>query len=345
MSRQETLTELLLNDSFCAWVSSGRQENNQYWERWAGTHPDGAAVLDEAAALLRALQQTQQALPAARKERLRHRIAAVAQSDQTTSTPRRQKKRWVRVGWGTAAALVLLTAGLVVYQWTGNQSSEKQYTTTYGEIKTIVLPDSSKVTLNGNSTMRYTHQSDQLTGPREVWLSGEAFFEVSRQIVPTTDGHSQAIKFVVHTDQLSVQVLGTRFNVRNRRDQTQVVLEEGKVQLALEEAQERAWLMAPDELVEVTTGERKINPHVVRAADYTAWKEGFIDFDGASLSEISRVLEDNYDLRMQFANKESADSINLTGSFPANRINMLLEAVANVTRTTIHQEGKIISYQ
>ncbi len=223
-------------------------------------------------------------------------------------------------------------------------SDEKQYATTYGEIKTILLPDSSTVTLNGNSSLRYAHRVDQPTLPREVWLSGEAFFAIRKKVSPLAEGSSPGIKFIVHTDQVSVQVLGTRFNVRHRRDQTQVVLEEGSVQLTLEE-QERAWLMSPDELVEINTGERQINPHTVKAADYTAWKEGLIHFNGASLSEISQVLEDNYDLRVRFKDKAPADSINLTGSFPANRINMLLEAVANVTGTTIHQEGKTIIYQ
>ena len=345
MSRSETLTELLLDDSFQSWALSGRQENNQHWEQWMRKHPDGTEISDEAVAILQALQHTQQVLPRSRKELLRHRIIAVTQSGQATSDNDLRKKRMTRTWSGIAVAcVVLFTAGLATYHWADNSSDDKQYATTYGEIKTILLPDSSKVTLNGNSTMRYFRQADQPALPREVWLTGEAFFEVSKRTLPTADGYPQAVKFIVHTDQLSVQVLGTRFNVRHRRDQTQVVLEEGTVQLALDE-QEPSWLMSPDELVEIHTGEKQINPHAVKAEDYTAWKEGFIHFDGASFSEISRVLEDNYDLRIRFNHKEQADSINLTGSFPANRISMLLEAVANVTRTTMHQEGKAIIYQ
>lgn len=104
-----------------------------------------------------------------------------------------------------------------------------RYETAYGQLRVIVLPDSSRVTLNGNSTLRYQADWEALPigNTREVWLEGEGFFEVTEVVL---SAQSMA-KFVVHTPQLDVEVVGTKFNVTNRRHQTQVVLSSGQVKL------------------------------------------------------------------------------------------------------------------
>ena len=345
MGRHPILTNLLLDDCFQSWVLSGGKENSRYWKSWLLAHPEQEEIFHEAKAILLGLQEARVQLPTSRKEALRQKIIRMAQPDQAASDRSRVTERSLGGHWLSVAAavMVLLVMSVLLYRFGGNYAKEKEFATTYGEIKTITLPDSSRVTLNGNSSIRYSYQ-EQVTAPREVWLEGEAFFEVRKKKAATDGGHALAIRFIVHTENLSVQVLGTRFNVRHRRDQTQVVLEEGSVQLALEE-QGRSWLMAPDELVEVHKGEKQINPQPVRAEDYTAWREGFIHFEGASFSDISQLLADNYDLTLHFENKEQASDINLKGSFPAHTIDVLLEAIANVTHTSIKKEGKTIIYQ
>ena len=348
MSRPKILTELLRDDAFKAWVLSDGKENHRYWETWLMAHPEHEDVIYQAKAIILELQTVRDQLVPSRKEALRQKITGISQSDQTsfdhrippsvTGTPLR---RWLGVA---AAFLVLVVSGVVFYRFGVHHATERQFATTYGEIKTITLPDSTQVTLNGNSSLRYLHPAGQENSPREVWLEGEAFFAVSQRQTLAADGRSLPTKFIVYTGNLSVQVLGTRFNVRHRRDQTQVVLEEGKVQLELED-QDCSLLMSPDELVEVHKGQTRIGQLPVKAEDYTAWKEGLIHFEGASFSEISQVLADNYDLRLHFHNQELADDINLRGAFPAHRIDVLLEAIANVTHTTIRREGRNIIYQ
>ncbi len=345
MSSQEILTELLLDESFSAWVLSGGKESGPYWEAWVRNHPEQEELLYEARAIRLELQRKRVQMPASRKKELRQRIIRMIRSDQRSldnlvrPVKKGQRRRWP----GIAAAVLVLFVGSVLYRFSGNQTQEMRFATTYGEIKVVTLPDSSRVTLNGNSSIRYSYE-EQEAAPREVWLEGEAFFEVRKHETPVKKGHSQAVRFIVHTQNLSVQVLGTRFNVRQRRDQTQVVLEEGQVQLTLEQ-REGAWLMAPDQLVEVNKGEQQIVPQPVKARDYTAWKEGLIHFEGASYSEISRLLADDYGLDLHFKDNKRTETINLRGSFPAHNIDVLLEAIANVTHTTLRKEGKTVVYQ
>jgi ferric-dicitrate binding protein FerR (iron transport regulator) len=348
MHKQDILTELLLDDSFKAWVLSDEKENHLYWQRWMKMHPDQLEVLNEAKKVLFALREDQLQLPDERKNALRQKIVDITRSVHPNASPadrrpilrKRQVQLWPKIA---AAVLVLVACSWLFYTFAWHQTAEMQYTTAYGEIKTLVLPDSSVVTLNGNSSIKYTYRQDA-SQQREVWLEGEGFFEVNKKKIATASGQSQPVKFIVHTDNLSVKVLGTRFNVRHRREQTQVVLEEGSIELDLK-AQEDPLRMVPDEMVEVKKGEKVISQKVVKAGDYIAWKEGILNFDGASFSEISTVLKDNYGLELHFVNKSDADHINLRGTFPAENMDILLEAIANITQTTIKKEGKKVIYQ
>lgn len=92
----------------------------------------------------------------------------------------------------------------------------------------VILPDGSSVILNGNSSVRFK-ESSSTDEDREVWINGEGFFDVKHTL--------QDQKFIVHvSDAINVQVLGTRFNVKIRRGKTEVMLEEGKVQMNLNQA-------------------------------------------------------------------------------------------------------------
>ena len=84
----------------------------------------------------------------------------------------------------------------------------------------IKLPDGSLVQLNANSTLSFDTQWDA-SADRCVWLNGEAFFEVEKK--PETKQ-----KFKVITADLTVEVLGTEFNINSHHQQTRVFLQEGE---------------------------------------------------------------------------------------------------------------------
>jgi ferric-dicitrate binding protein FerR (iron transport regulator) len=144
--------------------------------------------------------------------------------------------------------VLLIAAGLGV--WSYLRAGENAHTTHYGETARIKLPDGSMVVLNAHSTLTYNDWSEGQT--REVWLNGEAFFEVQKKHDATG-----RVKFVVHTGDLNVEVLGTRFNVSNRGLRTQIVLEEGKVRLRYEQETEKVIDMQPGELVEYVNADTK----------------------------------------------------------------------------------------
>src|SRR5690606_32261901 len=111
------------------------------------------------------------------------------------------------------------------------------YTTDFGEQMTIELPDESIIQLNSNSTLTWGRDWAK-GGERIVNLEGEAFFQVE---------HLDGLSFVVNTEDITVHVTGTQFNVNSRRQKTMVYLDDGKVNVAVKERPDEKYEMKPGE--------------------------------------------------------------------------------------------------
>src|SRR5260221_14778950 len=110
-----------------------------------------------------------------------------------------------------AVAFVIASTGAL---WLFSNQGINIVTTAYNEVTTITLPDHSMVALNGNSTLRYQKQfGDHF--PREVWITGEAYFNVSH-INKDPAKEEARDRFIVHTENVNIEVLGTSFTLKNR---------------------------------------------------------------------------------------------------------------------------------
>lgn len=334
-NQSELFQQLLMDETFTAWVMSEGWEYADYWEKWIDENSSSEEVLLRAKRAILELKNDQRYFDEKRKAALREKILNTTEYE----TPKlREEKTNQNFTWLPKAAVIALIVGLgaIVSWWIFQKYNTTSYQTAFGEIKTFILPDSSLVTLNSNSSLIYDYNKSE--NIREVKLKGEGFFDIVK-----IKGVS-APPFVVFTDNVTVRVLGTRFNVKHRGESTQVVLEEGSIQLALED-QEEGLLMHPDDMVEVKEGATGINQQIVEASRYSTWKEGILRFDGASYEEIEKVLLENYGIELRFSDQEKTALINLRGSFPVQNIDILLEAIANVTQTSMQKKNDLIIYQ
>src|SRR5690625_724254 len=134
-------------------------------------------------------------------------------------------------GWAAAAAV--LTAVFFAAKWMMTPESEMIYRTGFGETLKIVLEDGTKVDLNADS--RLVWKKDwRSQNHREVYLEGEAYFDVEH-IDMTED--SGRMPFDVQTQDVTIHVMGTAFNATSRRGKTEVLLEEGLIELSLKRLQ------------------------------------------------------------------------------------------------------------
>lgn len=312
------------NASFQEWVAGTNPRAAQFWEQWADDHPEKRAELAEARSLLETLRASQHrpAYPTERTEALQRLEAALARAETApVAAIRRLNSRWLN--WA-AAALVLLTLGGLLWWQTRPAPAPPDLArrTDFGKTDVVNLPDGSRVTLNANSRLT---RSTNWTRDREVWLDGEAFFEVSHREVA-----GRPVKFTVHTAGVDIEVLGTQFNVRHRRNRVQVVLNSGRIRLRLAgDSLRRVVLMKPGQLVEVKDGQRAapLTPVAVRPEVFSSWKSQQFLFDHTPLSEVATQIEDVYGWRVQFA-EPALRAETLTGAIPTRDETVFLEALA-----------------
>ncbi|MGI4738616.1 MAG: FecR family protein [Janthinobacterium lividum] len=246
-------------------------------------------------------------------------------------TPRYQAApTWRR--WAAAAALAGTAAGGGwLYLNSHRAPAPLAVATPYGQTRTLALPDGSHVTLNGHSTLRYA-AAWQPDKPREVWLDGEGFFAV--QHMPNSQ------RFLVHTTAgLQVEVLGTQFVVARRRDQTRVVLLQGKVRVEFDDHQQPDVLLRPGELVETHDDQPALVTHKkVRTAPYAAWKDAQLVLDETTIAELATRLHDTYGLEVTVATPE-LNRRRMTGTVPVGELPTLLLALEETFHLHATRQG------
>lgn len=159
----------------------------------------------------------------------------------------------------------------------------------------MTLSDGTKVWLNASSTLEYP-ASFEGKKERRVRLTGEAFFEVSR---------NEKCPFYVETgNQESVQVLGTSFNINAYPENSKhfTTLVTGKISYQVEEGKEPV-ILSPDQQVsfDCVSGDMKVAQ--VDASAFAAWKDGWIYFEDETLPDLAKRLSRVYGVEIKVAER------------------------------------------
>ena len=167
----------------------------------------------------------------------------------------------------------------------------------YGKKFEVQLSDGTVIHMNSGTSLRYPVQFLK-NKSRQVYLTGEAYFEVSKD---------KEHPFTVNTQEVNVEVLGTTFNVNSYTEDTStdVVLVEGKVSLYKDKkTTENSVYLLPGIKGSNKRGQQKITTEDVNTDYYTAWVKGSLVFKNESFSSIIKKLERQYNVT--FINKNKA---------------------------------------
>ena len=167
----------------------------------------------------------------------------------------------------------------------------------YGKKFEVQLSDGTVIHMNSGTSLRYPVQFLK-NKSRQVYLTGEAYFEVSKD---------KEHPFTVNTQEVNVEVLGTKFNVNSYTEDTStdVVLVEGKVSLYKDKKNtENQVYLLPGIKGSNKRGQQKITTEDVNTDYYTAWVKGSLVFKNESFSSIIKKLERQYNVT--FINKNKA---------------------------------------
>lgn len=158
-----------------------------------------------------------------------------------------------------------------------------------GGIYQITLPDGSDVWLNASSSLRFP--TEFLGKERTVYLSGEAYFEVSP---------NKAQPFRVMAGGMEIRDVGTHFNVMAYHDEPDILttLVEGAVKVKKDH---RSVLLSPgQQSILAREGDGTIRVQKADTGETTAWKNGYFSFHSTSIYEIMRQISRWYDVDVNF---------------------------------------------
>jgi transmembrane sensor len=328
--------DFVLDEAFMQWVVLG--ENDAVWQQFLMEYPQQKEAVAKAKDFILAARQVAYPQPStSTTETMWHNIQEnIKERMPMKVVPR----RWV---WQVAAALVMLAMAGGAWLYFKKEAPSvfgdknalvKEVKTEYQQRKQLTLPDGSVVTLNANTKIKVSDNwSDDKT--REVWLDGEAFFEVVKK--PNTG----AAKFVVHTPQVNVEVLGTAFNVKARRGATEVVLQSGKVRLnKAQDTNFKEIVMNPGERIRVE--DQMLKPVVndkVETEKVTAWTNGKIIFDNTPLSEVAKAIEDHFGYEVVVEDKQLVTKL-YTGELLTDSPDVFFTVLSKTLGIKIDIQGK-----
>jgi transmembrane sensor len=221
--------------------------------------------------------------------------------------------------WNTLykyAAALVLAAGLASLAYLQLNTSPEwvQVVTLSGERKLVYLPDSSQVTLNSNSTLRY--QAAFAADERLVELTGEGFFEVKR---------NPAQPFVVQSGDAQTKVLGTSFNIRAlaNEPEVQVAVVTGKVGLSSLKTKKQVFLTPG--YTGVVSAKGQIAKAETSPASAPAWRA--LAFKANTLAQVVVKLEEYFNVTIEVPNQK-LQQCTFTGTFDHPELLEILQVVA-----------------
>ena len=242
----------------------------------------------------------------------------------------RPRKRWWRKNsWVSAITACFLIFGtLIIYN--RKRPAPPTVIQTGDFQRTILLPDSSEILLNRFSAIR-ANLIGWSNSKREVWLTGEAFFQINK--VKTTTGRYN--NFIVHTAKGDIEVLGTSFNVQADSSGFSTALHTGSIKAHI----------GKDEVVSLVPGQvlivqgNNIYKKEVNVQLYSAWKDGEFHFDHTSLTDVIALIEKYYHLKVKLAANLPVAERKLSGNIAVKDSSELFNALRVIMGLTVLQQG------
>ena len=311
---QYSIEDLASDDTFIQWAKQNNRVSEEFWETFIAAHPRLKVKIFQARTLV---------LNLGKAENLQHseeQIDAMWKGienrfDQVTGTSGSEVKPGFRFSVAIAAMVSLLLISVVWYVSDGknDQRSDSlagqqtvgplfiEKVNTSGNVLLVHLSDGTTVALENNSRLKY-RKHYQGAALREVYLKGEAFFQVAKS--PTQP-------FLVHSNEVVTRVLGTSFRVKAPDGQGEVTVsvKTGKVSVytlgkgdAGEESQKNAVILLPNQQATYMRDHESFGKGLIAEPEIIlpSLNEADFTFDDTPIAEVFEVLENAYGIDIIF---------------------------------------------
>lgn len=180
----------------------------------------------------------------------------------------------------------------------------------------INLPDGSSVILNQNSNIELSNAFNQ-NGKREVYLTGEAYFDIT---------HDDEKPFIVHTGKIFTTVLGTAFNIKSSPGNKTVTVTVTRGKVKVGDDSKTYNVIVPDEQM---IFDQDLTSHIVmpvKAESVIGWTNEDIYFDDVSIKDVAKQLQERFKVSIVFS-KEQIKACKFSATFLKGQS---LEQILNV---------------
>ena len=326
--------DFVKDETFQKWVKTPDEKLNFYWESWMQNHKDRKHLVMEAREILLSIN-----FPAARASQVEidDIFEKVIRDERPISLRKIDEKGerrslYLKKVIAVAASVLLLTSfGFVFYQLKLKSVAHQETSIQYEKIKenptgrksTIHLTDGSVIKLNASSKLRIS--DDFGLHKREVYLEGEAFFEISKD---------PQKPFIVHTGNISTRVTGTAFNVNAYRENgsIKVAVYEGSVSTILHNDNGNDTLkLQPSDMAVYEKADNKLFKTDYDYTETLGWKDGIIYFKDANSKDIFNYLENWYGVEI-YAKDQDRIMGSFYGEFKNENLENVLTAMAKALR-------------
>ena len=246
------------------------------------------------------------------------------------------KQKFVLPGWAktvAAVALIVLMAVSAAIYFRSNQPNMIQYAeigALRGQKASVTLPDGTKITLNSESTLKYSTNYNQ--SDRAVELVGEAYFEVAK---------NKKIPFVVKAGKLEIEAKGTAFNIKAYPTDNSIstTLTEGKIEV---KTPVDVLNMIPNERMEYNNTDQTFRKLTLTDAEGSiGWLNDELSFENATLAEVVANFSRIYNIDIRFAS-ESIKEQRFTGKINNNSLLSVLRIISLTSPIRFEQKDSVV---
>ena len=311
------ITELAAEETFISWVKEGI--NGSEWAAWMADHPEMDSVVEGARTIVNNIQFRAFPLDNTTKTALWKKIDDATISGSSGSMSRRI---FMISGVAVAAAVLLL-----MYSVFSKPSGAIDIITEIGGQEVVSLPDNSTIKLNAVSRVQY--DKAKFKSERSLKLEGEAFFNVQK-----------GSTFTVVTDQGSVEVLGTSFNVYSRDDSLAVSCYTGRVRVT--KGSEEAILTAGESVAFTNIATQLNKDKFEIKEDNPSWTKGMFTFENQKLETVFKELSRQYNIEIIYDDPSIPEEMVGSAFFEAGSLEKALDEITYPYSLSYIIEGKTI---
>ncbi|MDR2809029.1 MAG: FecR domain-containing protein [Tannerellaceae bacterium] len=235
-----------------------------------------------------------------------------------------------------ASLLIPLIFACIGYFYSENKFSSSSVPvvvhTGTGQKTDLRLPDGTQVWLNSASSLQYDNTYNQKE--RIVYLQGEAYFEVSK---------NEKKRFIVKTDELSIEAVGTSFNVEAYPEDNYIAatLKEGCIRVSNSYRSE--WLLPNEKLTFLKNDRSFVKNTIPDAGQSIFWLHNLFVFEQERMEDIAKILERMYGIQIHFAS-EDLKNIRFSGKIRNTSLDSMLQMIAFVSslRYSLENDSTIL---